>query len=153
MLEIGSVPALRSFDAVSIYGHLCHYVCHFVCHLEHFDDNIFKIFIQIRNQSASNRLCANFEIIPRSFKFWSFVPLCVPLFCHLEHFGVNIFNSSFIFTIRVLEIGSVPILRSFYAVSIFDHLCHYVCHFVCHLEHFSDNIFKSLFISSSACLN
>ena len=47
---------------------------------EPFSDIIFKMFIDIHNQSASNRLCANFEVIPRSFQFWSFVPpLCVPL--------------------------------------------------------------------------
>ena len=69
MLEIGSVLTLRSFHAVSFFGHLCHYVCPFVSHLEHFDDISFKIIIHIHNQSASNRLCAEFEIIPRSCDF------------------------------------------------------------------------------------
>ena len=44
-----------------------------------------------------------------------------------------------IFVISMIEIGFIPILRQFYGIPIFAHLCH----FSCSLDHFGDKIFKS----------
>ena len=46
MSEIRFVPISRQINSTLILGHLCH----FVCHLDPFSDNIFKIYVHIRNQ-------------------------------------------------------------------------------------------------------
>ena len=83
-LEVGFAPILRQFRAISIVCHLCQ----FLSHLDHFSDNIFKIFVHIHNQHIRNRFYTKFEIILCNFNIWSFVPLL----CHLDNFSDNIFK-------------------------------------------------------------
>ena len=53
---------------------------------------------------------------------------------------VTVFSKiKFLFVISMFEIVSIPILRRFYATSIFRHLCHIMCH----LDQFGDSIFKN----------
>ena len=73
-LEVGFAPILRQFRAISIVCHLCQ----FLSHLDHFSDNIFKIFVHIHSQHIRNRSCTKFEIILCNFNIWSFVPLFEP---------------------------------------------------------------------------
>ena len=115
----------------SNFGHLCH----FSCCLDHFGDSIFKNHVNAHNQHVWNWHYNDFETILCNINFWSFVPFL----CHLDQFGTKFSKIKFIFVISMFEIVSIPILRRFYATSIFSHLCQ----FMCHLDQFGDSIFQN----------